>query len=281
MAVVKYWSRRPFRDDQVHDHLNGFDSNYRNPVFDKLTGTIYTEYIVDERVKNNYPNLEIKFDAELMIHSNTLVKCALYAKEPPPKQAKHFLCSFNRSFHRSRYLLVNRLKEENWFDTNYCSCGFAEDVKIGFDEPNNWLSVNKEVQRNYAALNPIIQDCFVQIVGETVGESYVPFPTEKCMYPIANKTLWVAYAQPGWYAWVEKHWGFQKFDCFDYSFDSVLDPQKRLDTLIEMLRPFQHRDWAAIYKQQQHTLDYNFELLKSRTFIKNLRKFDQVDRDKS
>jgi hypothetical protein len=71
--------------------------------------------------------------------------------------------------------------------------------------------------------------------------------------------------------------GFQKFDCFDYSFDSILDPHQRLDALITMLKPFQQADWASIYKQQQHTLDYNFDLLTSQTFIKNLKTFDQAN----
>jgi len=276
--ISKSWNPTPFGVDsiQVRDHLNGFDSNYRNLIFDMLTGTVYTEYLVDDKVLNNYPKLDIKFDSELMIRNNFLLKHAVLATQPPPKQIKHFLCSFNRSFHRSRKLLVDRLLHEGWFDVNYCSCGFAE-TKIGFDEPNNWTGCNIEVQRNYAALNPLIQDCFVQIVGETVGESYVPFPTEKFLFPVANKALWVAYAQPGWYDWVEKHMGFQKFDCFDYSFDSILDPQQRLDALINMLKPFQSADWASIYKQQKHTLEYNFELLTSRTFIKNLRKFDQAN----
>ncbi len=278
-STIELWSPAPFGvgSIQVRDHLGGFDADYRNPVFDKLTGTVYTEYLVDERVANNYPNLQIKFDAELMINNNTLIRCATLAQHPPPKQAKHFLCSFNRNFHKSRHWLVERLLYEDWFDVNYCSCGFADDIKIGFDEPNNWTSVNTDVCRNYRALNPLIQDCFVQIVSETAGESYVPFPTEKCLFPIANKTLWVAYAQPGWYDWVEKHMGFQKFDCFDYSFDSILDPHQRLDALIAMLKPFQSADWDSIYKQQQHTLDYNFKLLTSQTFIKNLKTFDQAN----
>ena len=55
-----------FNECTLADTLYGFDSNYRSPVLDLVdSGIVYTEYILPQQVKKQYPNLELIFDAEI------------------------------------------------------------------------------------------------------------------------------------------------------------------------------------------------------------------------
>jgi hypothetical protein len=67
-----------------HDCMGGFDSNYRSPVLDRLVQVtnsrpliVQTEYLPNDRIRNNYPSLDIQFDIEQ--HLNVLGQFYQYA----------------------------------------------------------------------------------------------------------------------------------------------------------------------------------------------------------
>jgi hypothetical protein len=294
------WPTIPLKDGSlvVYDHLGGFDSNFQNKFLASLpSGTVYTEYCLPQHVKAIYPNLTIKFDSKLatkLNHFNNFVDC----EYPPGKVFDNFLCCFNRSNHNSRQWLCWHLYTLDWFNAEYCSKNFViptapppgltYKTHSTHDFSNTELFCNAIVnfgkvdapinhQYNRSILDEKIQKSFLNLVSETVGESMVPFPTEKLLYPISNKTLWVAYAQPGYHAAIQRLFRFKIHNCFDYSFDSITDPIKRLVALTDMLSKFTNSDtWKDIYAQEQAVLDFNFEHCRSGNFIKHFDQFDET-----
>ena len=297
----------------VKDHLNGFDSDYKNNFLSTVPAgfTVYTEYLLSTEVKNQYPELNLKFDARLMVHENWLDHLADFAQDffvphrmfiPEVSDCRltHFLCCFNRSPHISREWAVSWLHHLGWFDDRYCSKHFPithqhfchthpELIKQYHTSTFDPDFLSKIVALDYngstsdhishlIALSPRIQQCFVQLVTEAVAESYCPFPTEKILYPILNKTLWVAYAQPGYHQFIETHMGFKRYQTFDYSFDSIQNSLYRLIAITDMLEPFiklSRHDWHDIYLIEKDTMDYNLELVRSKHFLTLIRSFDE------
>lgn len=274
------------------DHLGGFDSNFKNTYLENLApGVIHTEYHLSDAIKALYPHLTIKFDSQLTAEHNFFSKfvgCAV----PPEKSFANFLCCFNRSGHMSRQWLCHQLHVLNWFNPEYCSKNFVMHAETTDSSTQKFCQTivtfgdedrPQDHQYNRQVLDHKIQQSFLHLVSETVGESFVPFVTEKILYPIVNKTLWVTYAQPGYHAAVQKLLGFKTHRCFDFSFDQITDPMERLTALTDMLAPFSAMapaEWQDIYQQEADILEFNFEHCRSGNFIKHLHQFNESDRHK-
>jgi hypothetical protein len=290
-----------------HDHLGGFDSQGNNEVLKLIptNSTVHTEYLLPLSIKNLYPNIQIKFDAILMIKNNHLQSFSKSTSDIN-KKIENFVCSFNRSYHVGREYLVMELFNLGWFNFDYCTKGFELENSPGNVKtfcnatPFNLKNLYKEhtkstnflkeiklvspersddLEHNINSLSLKIQQSFVQIVSETMPESYVPFPTEKLLFPIVNKTLWVSYAQPGYHTWVTQHLGFKKHKIFDYEFDSIADPLLRLKALTNMLARFStmsQSEWYDIYQQEKEVIEFNFDWAQSKKFIEHLKKFNEV-----
>jgi hypothetical protein len=296
----------------ARDHLGGFNSDYENNILDSIESgtTVYTEYIFSDVVKNQYPNLNLRFDAELMIRGNCLEQLSNLAQtfivdnrtfipEVGNGRITHFLCCFNRSAHVSREWAVSWLHHLNWFNPYYCSkhfpiqhhfCHTHPDLKTQYQNHTfdqtflnsivmfDYNGTSTDHRSHLQVLSPKIQQCFVQLVTETVSESYCPFPTEKFLYPILNKTLWVAYAQPGYHQFIEQHMGFKQYQTFDYEFDNIADPLNRLKAITDMLAPFaqlSRLDWHDIYLVEKDTMDHNLELIRTGSFVNKIRSFNE------
>lgn len=273
----------------VGDHLCGFDSNFKNTYLENLApGVIYIEYHLSDAIKSLYPHLTIKFDSKLVEVNNSFaqfVGCA----PPPEKSFSNFLCCFNRSGHSGRQWLCYRLHVLNWFNPEYCSKNFAIQVETSDSCTQefcqtivNFGDIDRPMdhQYNQQVLNHKIQQSFLNLVSETISESFVPFVTEKILYPIVNKTLWITYAQPGYHTTVQKLLGFKLHRCFDFSFDQITDPNERLIALTSMLAPFSVMDpaeWQDIYQQEADILEFNFEHCRSGNFIKHLHQFNESE----
>lgn len=292
----------------LHDHLGGFDKNFKNEMFGKIPSgvTLRTEYLVNQTIRNQYSNITLQFDALAMITNNqfnTFVGKQFVKTE----QIENFLCSFFRSTYQGRVWLLCWLHELGWFDINYGSKNFVIDqypseikdlylAKIGNDfEDATKQHHRQQMQQSLKFLgNPdatpsqdllsvkdTIQKSFVCVVAETHPTHYYPFPTEKFLYPIVNSTLWVSYAQPGYHQFIKNYLGFQLYDCFDYQFDTVDDHIQRLSMLTDMLQKFSTmtpEQWNRVYLTQQEIIRYNAEHARSGRFIKHLRQFDEVAR---
>jgi hypothetical protein len=293
-----------------HDHLYGFDSNYFSPQLSEVApGKVQVEYIVPDHLRLRYPQLEIQFSAFLMIQNNHFGKF-LHIKQSDPVDARertNFLCSFNRSKHNCRVQFLLNLFTEGFYSSEFCSKHFTisdsewldfvknapdeikdkfslssifkflqTDVRHGvFPVPNNQIGY---ISKDLKDLTPLMQKSFITAVSETVAGSYIPFPTEKICFPIATKSLWIAYAQPGYYQFIERYMGIKLPLGIDYYFDSVQDPTQRLHALMNELKKLsqlgEHQK-VELYELNRDILDYNFDLLTSGEMIANLWRHDE------
>lgn len=85
---------------QILDHINGFNIELKNQTFEFIkhqTITVWTQYMFNEQVKTNYPNLNFKCDANFQTPSSHHVLASLLpcTNIPTHKDFKNFVCSFN------------------------------------------------------------------------------------------------------------------------------------------------------------------------------------------
>lgn len=274
---------------QLDDHLLGFDRQGHNQMLSSIeSAEIRTEYILPDWVKQRYPQHTFKFDAELMIRNNHFINAIESDVEPASLMFDNFLCCFNRSLNAGRQWLVKELFERKLFNSKFCSKGFVIPQQKFDAEIHNFLKLivmqgtgnSVDVCSNLAELSPLISSSFINLVSETVPESYVPFPTEKFLFPVLNKRLWVAYAPPGYHEFLTDVLGFQLYDAFfDYSFDKITDPKQRLTTMLDEIEPYSKlsdRAWNSIYKALESTIEHNYHWAKTGQFINRLRSLNEV-----
>lgn len=281
---------------EVGDHLGGFNFQGRSQFLDAhdppelcAASTLHVEYILPTWVKQKYPQYNFKFDADMMISQNHFEQAIGYNNQDRTLIFDNFLCCFNKSGHSGRQWLIQSLFLKDWFNPQYCS----KDFVIPHTQFNAKLhNFNKTTivhgikvdpanfQTNLADLSPIIKSSFLNLVSETVPESYVPFPTEKFLFPTLNRRLWIAYAQPGYYKFLTETLGFRLYDdFFDYSFDSIAHPQTRLSVLIDSIEPFSklsNKAWCSIYKSLEAAIEYNYQWATSGQFIDRIRALNEV-----
>jgi hypothetical protein len=147
-----------------------------------------------------------------------------------------------------------------------------------FQSTNSFGHVRFEHNQNIHNLESKLTESFLHIVSETAATSYYPFVTEKFLYSIVTRGLFLAYAQPGWHAHVEKYHGFKRYTkLFDYRFDSIKNPVERLVELITMISKFSHltpAEWHDLYLIEQDTIEYNYDHYFSNRYLEVLKKHD-------
>jgi hypothetical protein len=123
-----------------------------------------------------------------------------------------------------------------------------------------------------------LTESFLHIVSETMATSYYPFVTEKFLYSIVTRGLFLAYAQPGWHDHVEKYYGFKRYTkLFDYRFDAIQNPVERLIELMSMISKFSMlsiTDWTDLYLLEQETIEYNYNHFFSGDYLKLLKLYE-------
>ena len=293
------------------DHLNGFGKNIDNGVLETINKsrkppdnkiTIKTQYCFDSSVKSKYSNINFLF--ALNVH-NEFIGSLLEYNTHPEINFKNFVCSFNGSNHVSRQLLTAILNNQKMFNSNFSSKNFSysNDWVIGqldyldlsdseielykcffknSDEFNNKIYSFGHIRFNHGKnihnLENQLTQSFLHIVSETMGTSYYPFITEKFLYSVVTRGLFLSYAQPMWHQHLEKYYGFKKYDkIFDYDFDSIENPVKRLIKLIEMISKFKNLsidDWRDLYLMEQDTIEYNYDHYFSGDYLKYLAQFE-------
>ena len=291
---------------KLQDHLGGFFQDGSNTVLGylnsiagsqkKILEIIYHQ-ILDDSVKLQYSNLKIKFDSDFQNRCN-LNSFTTYNTHPPIN-FKNFICSFNGSDHVSRKLLVAILERFGYFTTNYCSKNFvftvdkldghifdyvgehsnfyrkffiANDSKVFFQSINSFKYVRYAHVQNIYNLESKLTGSFLHVVSETLATSYYPFVTEKFLYSIVTRGLFLAYAQPGWHDHVEKYYGFKKYTkLFDYRFDTIQNPVERVVELMTMISKFNmlsSDEWRDLYLLEQDTIEYNYDHYFSGNYLK-------------
>jgi len=292
---------------KINDHLGGFDTNYYNPLLEQINKfaeqqqckiNTYTSYIPETRLTNHYPWLNFKLIIfpgwqqfqEYTIHPNLTFK--------------KFICSFNGSAHVSRKLLTALLHKFKWFDPECCSKNFncSTDVVDGhindyvgnqtnfyrkfFIDSNSSEFLNSNYsfghnrynhKENIYTLQNQITSSFLHVVSETMVTNHYPIITEKFLYSVVTRGLFLAYAPVGWHLHLEKYFGFKRFTkIFDYRFDSIINPVERLVELASMISKFgvlSSDDWKDIYLIEQDTIEYNYNHYFSQDYLKCLAKY--------
>jgi hypothetical protein len=300
--------------DQIilEDHLNGFDQSLNNALLAHINSCavkqnkqIQVNYhqILEDKVKNCYSNLNIKYQLPLRI-KQALWQAFDNYNQHPELAYKNFVCSFNGSDHVSRKLLVAILERFGYFTTSYCSKNFvftkdkldghitdyvgdqdnfyrkffiADTSDVFFNTVNSFGHVQYNHKRNIYNLEHKLTQSFLHIVSETMATSYVPFVTEKFLYSVVTRGLFLSYAQPGWHAHVEKYYGFKKYNkLFDYRFDTIQNPVERLVELMTMISKFSKlsaHDWHDLHQLEMDTIEFNYDWYFSKQYIKQLEQF--------
>jgi len=295
-------------DIDLQDHLGGFDHNRRNKFFDSIHNRAaadkvrivlrYTNFL-PARVHAEYPNFDIKF----WLNSFQKVNLAEFVDYTGsyPTVYKNFICSFNGVGHISRQLLTAGLAQRGLFDTETCSKNFkfTTDMLDGhlqqlaggkerllrkFFMCNNNEDFFQTVYSfghnrfqhgsNLRKLEGVLTTSFLNLVSESVATSYVPFVTEKFLYSVVTKGLFVAYGQPFWHQDLARYYGIKLYNrIFDYRFDVIENPVERLVELISMIAKFQKlsvADWTDLYDMERDTIEYNYDHYRSGNFFKML-----------
>ena len=110
-----------------------------------------------------------------------------------------------------------------------------------------------------------------------MATSYYPFVTEKLLYSVVTRGLFLAYAQPGWHSHLEKYYGFKRYTkLFDYRFDDIQNPIERLVELITMISKFSclsPAEWTDLYEIEQDTIEYNYNHYFSQQYLECLSEY--------
>lgn len=291
------------------DHLGGFDENKSNKVLSLLDQShqcdkVYWHQFLEPEMKSMYANLMIHFDADLQdeLNFNFFSKYRLH----PEQKFQSFLCSFNGSDHVGRNLLLAALQRWRYFDPKICSKNlrftvdkldghlgdyfdhdrhrFYRPFFIGhnserfFDEIYSFDRKQSDHAQNIYNLEHQITASFLHVVSETMATSYYPFVTEKFLYSVVTRGLFLAYAQPSWHDHVERYYGFRKYDkIFDYRFDTIQNPVERLVELMSMISKFSvlsSGDWRDLYEMESETVEYNYDHYFSKRYLDNLKKYE-------
>ena len=291
------------------DHLNGFTQSGSNEVLSVLNnkGTpikVVYHQLLSDKIKSQYANLDIRFSAEFQRRMNFkhFSKYTIH----PKVNIKNFICSFNGSEHVSRKLLVSILEKFKYYDPEYCSKNFSYSTDIidghitnyipdqdilyrkffisadsedFFQTVNSFGHVQYDHTNNIYNLETKLTESFLHIVSETLATSYCPFVTEKFMYSIVTRGLFLSYAQPDWHAHIEKYYGFKLYKkLFDYRFDSIQNPIERLVELMTMISKFSKLSYDElydIYLTELDTINYNYDHYFSGDYLTHLKQYDE------
>lgn len=145
-----------------------------------------------------------------------------------------------------------------------------EDMVRGVN--GRWMNAFDRHKYNIDKLANKITKCFVNIVSETRATSNIPAPTEKPLYSVLTRGLFVGYASPGWHQYLEEMHGFKRFTkIFDYSFDYIRCPIERLFALLGMLNRYANlsmSDLRDLYEIEKDTIEHNYDMFVSGEYIK-------------
>jgi hypothetical protein len=302
--IDRSWRRISSDSYGLVDHGGGFDSELKNYYLNSLgqqTCLVQCEYSIDEVLQGIYPHITFR----LSPHKFNLLGSFNQYDQHPQQRFHRFLCSFNGSDHVGRKFLVAALHRWGYFDNDTCSKNFrfTSDKLDGhladhldqqqhqfyrkffidktsaefFESTTGFGHVQYDHARNIHNLECQLTSSFLHVVSETLATSYYPFVTEKFLYSLVTRGLFVAYAQPGWHDHLERYYGFRKYSkIFNYRFDTIQNPVERLVELMSMISKFSvlsTDDWRDLYEMESETVEYNYDHYFSKKYIKKLEQF--------
>lgn len=256
---------------------------------------------ITEKLQNTYPDLSLRSKLPLWMQIPWFHNYNIH----PELSFENFVCSFNGSDHVSRKMLVAILHRMNWFNTLTCSKNFKFSTAkidghladyLDSDRHRYYRSfftgkhsdkfyktvysfghVQYDHAQNIHNLEHKLTQSFLHIVSETLATSYYPFVTEKFLYSVVTRGLFLAYAQPGWHDYVERWYGFRRYTrLFDYRFDTIQNPVERLVELMCMISKFSvlsSADWRDLYEMEADTIEYNYDWFFSKNYLRHIKQF--------
>lgn len=282
------------------DHLIGFDLENNNKILQKIDDfasrtncriLVHYHEILSDDIKLKYPNIDFELVMPRWLKQKIWDQFLDY-RQHPELTFKNFLCSFNGNEHMSRKFLLAHLHKMGWYNPNYVSKNFKfttdqldghihdftnanESYHRKFfisDQSNDFFqSINAfsgsqtrgNVGGNIEHLGSLVTDSFIHLVSETMATSYHPYITEKFLFSVVTRGLFVAYGQPNWHHYISEYWGFRLYTkIFDYNFDQIKNPIERLLALTGMLSKFSclsSDDWKDLYQLERESIEYNYD----------------------
>jgi len=285
----------------IHDHLGGFLPGYKNYILEHINNnypgsTVIVSTLLLPEVNEKYSNIKFEYNHPYFLFSSL----ETYFTHPEIK-FENFVCSFNGGSHVSRQILTSMLHKQGMFDSRYSSKNFVVSPESVFGHISNYvdnpelcskfiIDFNSEFyntnysfgflknkhEKNIYNLEGKITNSFLHLVSESMATSAHPFVTEKFLYSIVTRGLYLAYGQVGWHSFVEKYFGFRKFEkIFNYEFDEIQNPIHRLIKLLEMINKFKtlsKDDWRDLYLMEQETIEFNHQHYFSKGYLKQLKR---------
>jgi len=205
-------------------------------------------YMVIKHIKNN-----LSFD-----HSNKKYDFLYLNKQPRSHRVKLYEklikndCLKNSLYSFTDYkspIKLNPAYELPWIDVKqrYPMFGFDQDI---YEKPYNETGCS--------------------IVSETNDNDTDIFMTEKIWKPIIAGHVFIVH---GNYQYLEKlkEIGFKTFESvFDESYDNVLDPNKRIDALVELIQKLKGSNWNELYKQTEDIREHNRKTFWTKSYLSDL-----------
>jgi len=270
----------------ILDHILEFEIDLSNPILDMLFGhynldTVLWVNVVDDRLLAKYPGLKY----HSLKNHRFFRKLENRKYEYAEPTFEHFICSFNGSKSIGRRLLLNALNSYGYYNVDSVTKNesytkdeidgyiiehagkhllpFFINDEVDFESTINSIDYHRfDHSRNVDTLSNIITSSFVHVVSETLPTCQYPFVTEKFLYSVVNRGLFVAFAQPGWHKHLRDYYGFKLYDTiFDYSFDNQTNPVLRVLELLAMLSKFQNLNFENkrdLYLLEIDNINYNF-----------------------
>lgn len=272
--------------------------------------TVFGDQFYSKKILDNYPNLNIQFNQHCWNQHHIFLRMPgeLEYGAHPEVKFSNFVCSFNGMPHVSRKLLTAIIYRFGWFKSDYVSKNFSftvenldgqirdfvgdqdsfyrkffisEQSQTFFNNTNNFghdVFESRMVHKtNIHNLDWRIANSFIHLVSETMATSYWPFVTEKFLYSVITRGLFLTYGQPGWHQSIEKIYGFKLYKkIFDYDFDQILNPVHRLVNLVTMISKFEKldtSDWHDIYQIESDTIEYNYHHFHSGNYKKHVENY--------
>ena len=186
----------------------------------------------------------------------------------------------NRDIHTSKQNVKNKLK--TYTIKQLTNDSFAD--YEGWLYNKNWLDIwkdiplelskHKDIDDVYDAVNcQFLQNASINFVSETVFSYPYTFTSEKLAQPILAKRPFFLIGPAGSLKFLQKQ-GFKTFGrVLDESYDSIVDPNQRLEKLCELAQQINKlslEDTVNMVKKLEPEITHNFNLMYSN--IKNLQK---------
>lgn len=205
---------------------------------------ISKDFLVYNRAWAGTREYRLKF-AELVVNSGVINHCNMKfsaTDEGHPYKGHHY----------SSYKFVNpdfqiSTKLENYFDQNTASSHSSADYNS--DDYNT---------------------CGIDVVLETLFDDSRLHLTEKSLRPIACSKPFILAATPGSLRYLRSY-GFETFhECWDESYDEIVDPVKRLEAIVNLMKTISElspRKKSQLFAKCQDVCKHNKQRFFSKDFF--------------